>query len=164
MKITDYCPRAAPFDSCLKGWDLIGVEVGVDAGAHAEALLTYGQIAMLHLVDPWPKEYFRGYCDGRLSRFRGRFEMHQMRSHDAARSFAEAGRDFDFVYIDQEHDEESVARDLRAWFPRVKRGGVLGYRNYVGRGIPLDHAVDVFLAAYELKAEVLPGEIVIFKR
>lgn len=164
MKITDYCPRAAPFDTYLRGRDLVGVEVGVDVGAHAEALLTYCPVAMLHLVDPWPNIERRGYCDGRLSRFRGRYALHHGRSLDQARHFMEG--ELDFVYLDQEHDGPAVSADLSAWWPLIKPGGMLGHRNYAqGRGDPLDRAIEAFVAAnrIETKYERYGNDIVLFK-
>lgn len=168
MKVTDYAPRAAPFDSYLTGSNLIGVEVGVDVGAHAHALLAYCPIATLHLVDPWPNPYCRGYCEGRLSAMpglRSRFYMHKCGSLEAAANIAR-GEMFDAIYIDQEHDAEAVSGDLRSWWQRLKLGGVLGYRNYTGRGTPLDKAIDEFVAkagkAIE-RAQVEIGEIVIVK-
>lgn len=161
MKITDYSPRAAPFDSYLRGRDLVGAEVGVDVGAHAEALLTYCPIGMLHLIDVWPNPYCRGYCEGRLSRFRARFSMNKSDSIFAALKFA-AGS-LDFAYIDQVHEGDSVAADLAAWWPAVKSGGVLGYRNYVGRGTPLDKAVEAFVKAHKIEVVPLDGEIVLVK-
>jgi len=161
MKVTDYAPRAAPFDTYLKGRDLVGVEVGVDVGAHAEALLTYCSVSMLHLVDPWPNPYCRGFCEGRLARFRSRVAMLPGKSSAMAGAF-ELGR-LDFAYIDQEHDEFSVASDLRSWWPRIRAGGVLGYRNYVGRGNPLDRAVDAFITENNIKSHAETGEIVLLK-
>ena len=32
---------------------------------------------------------------------------------------------FDFVYIDADHTYESVLRDIRDWYPKVKKGGTL---------------------------------------
>lgn len=164
MKVTDYCPRAAPFDTYLTGRDLVGVEVGVDVGAHAEALLTYCPIALLHLVDPWPNPERKGYCDGRLSRFRGRYRMHQARALNAVASLPPA---LDFVYLDEEHDASSVGNDLRAYWPLLKQGGLLGHRNYAqGRGEPLDRAIEAFVAEHriETKYERYGNDLILFRR
>jgi len=32
---------------------------------------------------------------------------------------------FDFVYIDAGHDYENVMKDLTAWFPKVRKGGLI---------------------------------------
>lgn len=151
MKITDYCPRAAPFDTYLAGRDLVGAEIGVDVGAHAEALLTYGSIRLLHLIDPWPNIERRGYCDGRLSRFRGRYELHRGTSIEWSAKLS----GLDFVYLDQEHDGPSVSADLQAWWPLVRTGGVLGHRNYAeGRGAPLDSAIEAFVAQHKIRTAI----------
>ena len=88
-------------------------------------------------------------------------------SHAVATSFAidESGGKpmFDFIYVDQEHDAEAVAGDLRLWWPLLKPGGILGYRNYTGRGTPLDKAVDDFIRRERVSAEPLSGEIVLGK-
>jgi methyltransferase family protein len=167
MKVTDYAPRAAPFDSHVMklGLDLVGVEIGVDVGAHAQAMLEYCDIAHLHLVDPWPNPYCRGYCDGRLAALglRSRISMMQCPSVDAAGSFGDGK--LDFAYIDQEHDSHSVTRDLTLWWPKVRIGGLLGYRNYVTKKTPLVLAVDEFIASIgqQVKATVETGEIVLLK-
>lgn len=48
----------------------------------------------------------------------------------------EAAKDFedgslDAVYIDAEHDEENVRADIRAWRPKIKRGGILSGHDFV---------------------------------
>ncbi len=43
----------------------------------------------------------------------------------AARIFREAGREFDFVYLDASHEYQDVLSDLREWWPLVAAGGVL---------------------------------------
>lgn len=44
-------------------------------------------------------------------------------SLEASKDFADES--LDAVYIDAEHDEESVSADLSAWKPKVKKGGYL---------------------------------------
>jgi predicted O-methyltransferase YrrM len=36
----------------------------------------------------------------------------------------------DFVFIDAGHDYESVIKDLNAWYPKVKKGGVISGHDY----------------------------------
>jgi len=48
----------------------------------------------------------------------------------------EAAKDFpdgslDAVYIDAEHDEDSVRMDIRTWRPKIKPGGILSGHDYV---------------------------------
>ena len=36
----------------------------------------------------------------------------------------------DFVYIDASHDYISVMKDLKAWFPKIKNGGIISGHDY----------------------------------
>lgn len=47
----------------------------------------------------------------------------QMDSVEAAARFED--RSLDFVFIDGDHEHASVCADIRAWLPKVKRGGVI---------------------------------------
>ena len=38
---------------------------------------------------------------------------------------------FDFVYVDARHDYASAMEDIRAWWPKVRRGGILAGHDYV---------------------------------
>jgi len=82
--------------------------------------------------------------------------------NDAARLdfvYIDAAHDYaarlDFVYIDAAHDYRSVWEDLVAWFPRVKRGGILAghdYKNSFVRKnlVEVKRAVDNFFRMQEL--------------
>jgi methyltransferase family protein len=163
MKVTDYAPRAAPFDTYLKGRDLFGAEIGVDVGAHAEALLRYCGVRLLVLIDPWPREYYRGFCTARLQvlGFWSRVSILQQTSQKAAPNFDIAS--LDFLYFDQEHTFEAVRMDLEDWWPRLKPGGLLGYRNYGPSAPDLTRAVDAFVARHHIKAQKETGEILLWK-
>lgn len=162
MKITDYSPRATPMDSFLTGKDLVGLEVGTDVGAHAEALLLYCDIQKLHLVDIWDKEYYKGYCEGRLRWHRHKIEYVHLDSHGA--SLLGDWPALDFIYIDIPHDYKTVMQSLEDWWPHLKDGGVMGYRNY-GPGMPeVVKAVDDFFDKHPYSSkEVIMGEVVLRK-
>ncbi len=66
----------------------------------------------------------------------------------AARIFREAGRKFDFVYLDASHEYKDVLSDLREWWPLVDQGGVLV-------GDDFEHPwFDVIRAAMEFADEI----------
>lgn len=55
----------------------------------------------------------------------------KMTSLEAAKKFKD--NSLDFVFIDASHEYEDVRDDIIAWYPKVKRGGVLaGHDFYVG--------------------------------
>lgn len=162
MKSTDYAPRAAPFDTYLTPAHAVGVEVGVDVGAHAEALLRYTTIQTLYLVDPWPRELYRGWCEGRLRAlgFAMRIEFMHMTSRGALDRFPNA-ECLDFVYLDQ-YQSEAVG-DLGRWWPKVRPGGIVGVRNYAESQPELKAGVNAFIEAHRVRAKVETGEIVLWK-
>ena len=54
-------------------------------------------------------------------------------SADSAAGFADGS--VDFVYLDADHSYDGVTRDIRAWKPKMKRGGVMGGHDRVRRGV-----------------------------
>lgn len=49
-------------------------------------------------------------------------------SIEAARDFAD--QSLDAVYIDAEHDEDNVRADVKAWTPKIKKGGFVSGHDY----------------------------------
>lgn len=113
-----------------------GVEVGVAFGGHSHALLN--QVPGLSLIgvdayrhrdgydDPMnlPQVEFDALCAmtlDRLSPFGDRFRLIREDSVDAAKQIDD--RSLDFVYLDADHSEAGLLRDLAAWFPKVREGG-----------------------------------------
>jgi len=66
----------------------------------------------------------------------------------------------DWVYIDADHRYEGVRADLEAWFPKVRKGGVVSGHDYVKYAIGdyvfgVIEAVDEFCAEHGYKLEEL---------
>jgi predicted O-methyltransferase YrrM len=112
------------------------VEVGVWAGQSTAALaveiINSGKVIRLDVVD-----HFQGSPEitEPLADQRAEFEaniqpvrhvvreVHAEKSWAAARRYADAS--LDFVFIDAAHDTASVLKDLEAWWPKIKPGGIL---------------------------------------
>lgn len=165
MKKSDYAPRAAAFDTYLKPAHKVGIEIGTDVGAHAEALLKYCDIEFLFLVDTWTNPFCKGYCEGRLhcQGFMKKVDLIQTASHEAALRFS--NKEFDFIYIDITHDYPTVKQSLRDWWPLLRQGGIMGYRNYSESNPDLKRAIDELIidTGCSKSVERYHNEIILWK-
>ena len=118
------------------------VEVGVAAGDYSASFLSMwpGQYVM---VDRW--QCVDGYDDvmndsdaehearyqkacSVAARYGDRCAVLRMDSVEAAALFAP--KSLDFVYLDGDHSLAGVRRDLEAWWPKVRAGGVIAGHDY----------------------------------
>ena len=60
--------------------------------------------------------------------YNGKVAIVKKFSHIAAKDIADES--FDFIYIDADHTYEAVKRDLNAWWPKLKVGGLIGLHDY----------------------------------
>jgi len=117
----------------------VGVEVGVFYGDNAFCMLKHLRIEKLFLVDPyvayrdtdgWKDDEFmanaRMLARRRLKIF-GNVVWVEKQSSDAVDDVVDG---LDFVYIDGCHSYESVKNDIKVWFPKVKKAGVIGGHDF----------------------------------
>lgn len=160
----------------------ICAEVGVDRGAFSELILGIVRPQTLHLIDPWKslssEAYRRAWYGARrsggqqamerryeavLARFEkqietGRVVVHRAFSLDAAERFE--NESLDWVYIDGDHLYEAVTADLRAFLPKVKRGGYIAGDDYGEPGWWEDgvtRAVDEFVSEGRMELVAVEG-------
>lgn len=118
--------------------NLIIAEIGVAHGIHASEMLKYLNIKKLYLIDPFVKYKDTGvdydFSEAKpqkmdaLMACRDKIEWIKKYSMEAVKDFEDEY--FDFVYIDANHQYEYVLEDIKAWLPKVKKGGVLGGHDY----------------------------------
>lgn len=116
----------------------VGCEVGVQEGEFSKVILETWPGERLVMVDTW--RHIPGYQDiANRSDARQAFNMLVSLTNTAAWSERRTlicewssvaasffpNEYFDWVYLDAAHDEISVTVDLHAWWPKVKKGGII---------------------------------------
>jgi predicted O-methyltransferase YrrM len=81
-------------------------------------------------------DYFMDVGEGALEKFNinlqpynGMYNLIIGFSIEVAKGFK--NKSLDFVFIDASHDYESVRDDIKAWLPKIKKGGVLSGHDYL---------------------------------
>jgi hypothetical protein len=142
-----------------------GAEIGVAEGDFSIELVKAG--GWLYLVDAWkhigelddvnnPSDQQQ---EERLQRVRDRFKQFpnvmilRGLSVEMAGNFHDEA--LDWVYLDADHREQSVLEDLKAWYPKVRVGGMLcGHDYFNSPGWEGHHgvkaAVDAFFTGREI--------------
>jgi len=134
------------------GEDLVGVEVGVAECGNVRNLLKHGRVVKkLYAVDPW-KHYakdiyqdtenvgqdaqdtrYRKACE--LAEYDTRLIVIRAESEKAADQVPDGS--LDFVFIDGNHVTAWVLKDIDAWWPKLREGGLMSghdYRNAQQKG------------------------------
>lgn len=151
-------------------------EIGVAYGENAKQILDHWRGVKLHLIDPWMTqpwdEYtdstnkidFDGafkYCMNLLESHKSRIKPIRVMSDDAVKMYRDGF--FDFVYLDGNHSEPQITRDLVNWFPKVRKGGIFGGHDYMDESsdtyqCQVKSAVDRFVQERGLKLHTTNGD------
>lgn len=119
-----------------------GVEVGSFAGQFASRILSTWQGTRLSMIDPWinlPSEEYPEKHDHvdyedlyaqcqKLAQDDPRAVLIRKKSVEAAAEFKTASQDF--IYLDGAHDYANVMKDLDAWWPKLRVGGLLAGHDF----------------------------------
>ncbi len=129
-----------PFFEGISG---VGAEVGTFEGYNALGIVRFTSITKLYCIDPY--KTYNCIIGGYMSKFTQEdwdemFELTKLRLKDFPVEFIRQDsvkgaelvpNDLDFAYLDGDHATESVLRDIKVWFPKVKIGGRLGGHDFV---------------------------------
>lgn len=139
-----------------RGLTGVGVEVGVLRGEFSRAVLKEWKGKKLYLVDAWRNfkentDMNNGDHNTQLNnlaetfknvyQFFDRATIIRETSVEASELFPD--NFFDFVYLDAAHDYKNVMKDLEAWFPKLKKGGLFCGDDYHD-GVILSGGVTLF--------------------
>jgi len=127
---------------------VVGVELGVQAGIFAREILQgWTRCKRFYLVDSWRQ--MENYLDSANvddeRQFRLMFEARRLlnaafSNRDLSLLFlpmltSEAAelvhQQLDFVYVDARHDYCGVSEDIAAWWPKVRRGGIMAGHDFL---------------------------------
>lgn len=109
-------------------------EIGVDSGDFSQRILEVCRPEKLWLVDAWHTErYHDGLFDSVCHRFQRELETQQIEikrglSIPVASHFAD--QSLDWIYIDTDHSYETTIRELCAYSPKIKPGGIIAGHDY----------------------------------
>ena len=132
----------------------VGTWKGMSAAYMAVEIINSGKHIDLHCVDSWA--YLPTQREIKADKFVDLYQIFltniesvkqvitpvQAISWEAAEHYADES--CDFVFIDAAHDYTSVMKDLQAWYPKVKQGGVFAGHDYAW-GVDVKRAVDEFM-------------------
>lgn len=134
------------------------LELGTLKGDFANEITKLRPDILLTCVDSW-KGDFKSFEDEARRSLGDRATFIRAHSGQAA---GEVTGQFDLIYIDAAHDYISVAYDLRIWWPKVKKGGILSGHDYEndGKGLPwglieVKKAVDEWAKENNLEVNVV---------
>jgi hypothetical protein len=123
----------------------VGIEVGVFKAEYSVKLLKNTNMH-LHLVDAW--RHLPDYVDPAngtdqecqqvfsqaiqaLAPYKGRYTIHRMLSSEAVDHTPEV---VDFVYLDADHSHDGCLADLKNYYPKIRKGGIMAGHDYVNNG------------------------------
>ncbi|WP_439411886.1 class I SAM-dependent methyltransferase [Enterobacter ludwigii] len=132
----EHCQLLLDRDELLSLLSKNGVvaEIGVDKGDFSERILKQCSPEKLYLVDAWHTErYHDGLFESVTSRFSKELEQNIIEikrglSVETASQFAD--NSLDWVYIDTDHSYETTIRELCAYSPKIKPGGMITGHDY----------------------------------
>lgn len=144
-----YPSRREDIGSFLEAMGLkTGAEIGVQRGKHAFRILaTWPSCQKFVLVDPWAsiendpqKDIYNGpqwqqdfvfeMIIDKFSIFKEKVGIYRATSLAVAEQ-AIPDASLDFVYLDARHDYCAVKKDLEAWWPKIKAGGIFSGHDFI---------------------------------
>lgn len=147
------------------GSHLKGLEIGVCRGENIVRFLEdCPNIAHIDAIDPFTAyddpnggmtqemmDNFHALAQKNFSDHPSRVTLHRMSSVEFAKQFPDAS--YDYIFIDGDHSYDAVISDLRAWFPKIKNGGIFSGHDVLVKDV--QRALAEFRDAHTITAPVM---------
>jgi len=152
----------------------VAVEVGVWAGSYSKLIMQNLNPTQFYGVDPYviyndapPGSEFstQESLDVLYEKINRKIKpgiLIRDFSIEAAKQFEDES--IDFVYLDGDHTYEAVSSDIAAWYPKVKKNGIISGHDYIEGNKKRGHiygiipAVTEFCEKYDKKIETTSEE------
>lgn len=131
---------------------LVGAEIGVYRGEHAELMLQHLNMEKLYLVDPYVDDDpdFEGHMKPLVPAAKG-IAHERLKDYDQVvwiekrsdQALFDIGDILDFVYIDGNHSYKYVMSDMIHYGFKVRACGWIGGHDYMMRKSPLIEVMEV---------------------
>jgi predicted O-methyltransferase YrrM len=115
-------------------------EIGVEAGVNALDILRYNQPSKLHLIDTWKDKVNKDLLDEKvkpLFKDNQVVEIHRTCGLEKVKDFEDDY--FDWIYIDSEKSFEHTVAEIKAYIPKVKKGGYICGHDYIRTDLSEEH-------------------------
>jgi predicted O-methyltransferase YrrM len=123
--------RAQYLERLIKknGWTMIA-EIGVAQGKTTSLLLSSCPNLKMIAVDCWPREFARMEKKfwQHVAPYQNRLQFIRADSAEGAKQVPDASLDAGF--IDADHSEAACTKDIVAWLPKIRSGGLLCGHDY----------------------------------
>ena len=129
----------------------VGAEIGVQLGLNAANISEEWKGTIL-CVDSWQENAVQELAMSNIGK--DQFKIIQGLSTDVARQIEDGS--LDWVYIDADHQYQSVKEDLEAWYPKVRSGGIVSGHDYDDNIVlgGVVKAVDEFAKTHKYKIKL----------